>query len=87
MTQTRWLIYAAPTTAEIAHFLAQTTVYALLLCGAALFDLRRRISDAGTRRRRLSHVTAPVLAFLATGLALQLGLHAALPEPKARRRT
>lgn len=42
MTQTGWLIYDAPTVAEIAHFLAQTAVYALLLCGAALFDLQRK---------------------------------------------
>lgn len=42
MTQTAWLIYAAPTAAEIAQLLAQTAVYALLLCGAALFDLQRK---------------------------------------------
>lgn len=34
--------------------------------------------------RPLSHVTAPVLALLATGLALQIGLHAMLPAPWAR---
>jgi len=34
--------------------------------------------------RPLSHVSAPVLALLAAGLALQLGLHAALPEPRAK---
>ncbi len=34
--------------------------------------------------RPLSHVSAPVLALLAAGLALQLGLHAALPEPRAQ---
>ena len=34
--------------------------------------------------RPLSHVSAPVLALLAAGLALQLGLHAALPAPQAR---
>lgn len=33
--------------------------------------------------RPLSHVTAPVLAMLATGLALQIGLHAVLPAPRA----
>ena len=42
MTQTGWLIYAAPTTAEIAQLLAQTAVYLLLVCGAALFDLQRK---------------------------------------------
>jgi hypothetical protein len=34
--------------------------------------------------RPLSHVSAPVLALLAAGLALQLGLHATLPEPRAQ---
>lgn len=34
--------------------------------------------------RPLSHVSAPVLALLAAGLALQLGLHAALPAPRAK---
>lgn len=34
--------------------------------------------------RPLSHVSAPVLALLATGLALQIGLHATLPAPAAR---
>jgi hypothetical protein len=34
--------------------------------------------------RPLSHVSAPVLALLAAGLALQIGLHAALPAPRAR---
>ena len=34
--------------------------------------------------RPLSHVSAPVLALLAAGLALQIGLHAALPAPEAR---
>jgi len=34
--------------------------------------------------RPLSHVSAPVLALLAAGLALQLGLHAALPGPEAK---
>jgi hypothetical protein len=34
--------------------------------------------------RPLSHVSAPVLALLAAGLALQLGLHAALPQPQAK---
>jgi len=33
--------------------------------------------------RPLSHVSAPVLALLAAGLALQLGLHATLPAPQA----
>lgn len=42
MTQTAWLVYAAPTAAEIMQLLAQTAVYALLLCGAALFDLQRK---------------------------------------------
>jgi len=42
MTQTGWLIYGAPTAAEIAQLLAQTAVYVLLLCGAALFDLQRK---------------------------------------------
>ena len=42
MTQTGWLLYGAPTTAEIMQLLAQTAVYALLLCGAALFDLQRK---------------------------------------------
>ena len=42
MTQTGWLIYAAPTPAEILGVLAQTTAYVLLLCGAALFDLQRK---------------------------------------------
>lgn len=34
--------------------------------------------------RPLSHVSAPVLALLAAGLALQLGLHATLPAPQAK---
>jgi len=42
MTQTGWLIYGAPTSAEILGVLAQTAVYVLLLCGAALFDLQRK---------------------------------------------
>lgn len=42
MTQTGWLIYAAPTSAEFIGLLAQTAVYLLLLCGAALFDLQRK---------------------------------------------
>ena len=42
MTQTGWLIYAAPTAGEIAAVLTQTFVYVLLLCGAALFDLQRK---------------------------------------------
>ena len=42
MTQTGWLIYNAPTAAEIASLLAQSAVYLLLLCGAALFDLQRK---------------------------------------------
>ena len=42
MTQTGWLIYSAPTAAEIIGVLTQTTVYVLLLCGAALFDLQRK---------------------------------------------
>jgi ABC-type transport system involved in multi-copper enzyme maturation permease subunit len=42
MTQTGWLIYNAPTPAEIMGLLAQTAVYLLLLCGAALFDLQRK---------------------------------------------
>ncbi len=33
--------------------------------------------------RPLSHVSAPVLGLLAAGLALQIGLHAALPAPQA----
>ena len=33
--------------------------------------------------RPLLHVSAPVLALLATGLALQIGLHGALPAPRA----
>jgi ABC-type transport system involved in multi-copper enzyme maturation permease subunit len=42
MTQTAWLIYSAPTPAEIMGLLAQTGVYLLLLCSAALFDLQRK---------------------------------------------
>ncbi|MBE0627203.1 MAG: ABC transporter permease [Burkholderiales bacterium] len=42
MTQTGWLIYDAPTQAEILGVLTQTAVYALLLSGAALFDLQRK---------------------------------------------
>ena len=34
--------------------------------------------------RPLSHVSTPVLALLTAGLTLQLGLHAALPEPRAQ---
>ncbi len=34
--------------------------------------------------RPLSHVSAPVLALLAAGLALQIGLHAVTPEPEAK---
>ena len=42
MTQTGWLIYGAPSSSEIIGVLAQTAVYLLLLCGAALFDLQRK---------------------------------------------
>ena len=42
MTQTGWLIYGAPSAAQITQVLAQTAVYVLLLCGAALFDLQRK---------------------------------------------
>ena len=35
-------------------------------------------------QRPLSQVSTPVLALLAAGLALQIGLHAALPEPQAK---
>jgi ABC-type transport system involved in multi-copper enzyme maturation permease subunit len=42
MTQTGWLIYSAPSAADMLQVLAQTAVYALLLCGAALFDLQRK---------------------------------------------
>lgn len=34
--------------------------------------------------RPLSHVSAPVLTLLAVGLALQFGLHAAMPAPRAQ---
>lgn len=34
--------------------------------------------------RPLRHVTRPVLALLAAGLALQIGLHALAPEPRAK---
>lgn len=34
--------------------------------------------------RPLSHVSASVLALLAAGLALQIGLHATLPKPRAQ---
>ena len=34
--------------------------------------------------RPLSHVSAPVLALLTAGLALQIGLHAVTPEPEAK---
>ena len=34
--------------------------------------------------RPLSHVSAPVLALLVAGLALQIGLHAVTPEPRAQ---
>ena len=34
--------------------------------------------------RPLSHVSRPVLALLAAGLALQIGLHAVTPEPEAK---
>lgn len=34
--------------------------------------------------RPLSHVSVPVLALLAAGLALQLGLHAIMPKPQAQ---
>jgi hypothetical protein len=42
MAQTGWLIFSAPTPAEIMQVLAQSAVYLLLLCGAALFGLPRR---------------------------------------------
>jgi len=42
MTQTAWLIYSAPTAAELGQLLVQTVAYVLLLCGAALFDLQRK---------------------------------------------
>ena len=42
MTQTSWLIYMAPTPDEVMGLIAQTAVYVLLLCGAALFDLQRK---------------------------------------------
>ena len=34
--------------------------------------------------RPLSHVSAPVLATLAAGLALQIALHAVAPQPEAK---
>ena len=34
--------------------------------------------------RPLSHVSAPVLALLAAGLAMQIGLHAATPHARAK---
>ena len=34
--------------------------------------------------RPLSHVSTPVLALLAAGLVLQIGLHASLPKPQAK---
>jgi hypothetical protein len=42
MTQTGWLIYAPAAAADVVHVVAQTAVYSLLLCGAALFDLQRK---------------------------------------------
>jgi ABC-type transport system involved in multi-copper enzyme maturation permease subunit len=42
MTQTGWLIYSAPPAAELMLLLAQTAVYVVLMCGAALFDLQRK---------------------------------------------
>jgi ABC-type transport system involved in multi-copper enzyme maturation permease subunit len=42
MTQTGWLIYAGPSAAEITQVLAQTAIYTMLLCGAAMFDLQRK---------------------------------------------
>ena len=41
---------------------------------------RNRMRD----ERPLSHVSPPVLALLAAGLALQIGLHAVAPEPEAK---
>ena len=34
--------------------------------------------------RPLNHVSGPVLALLAAGLAMQIGLHAAAPQPRAK---
>jgi len=42
MTQTAWLIDAAPSTQDMLQVFAQTAVYMLLLCAAALFDLQRK---------------------------------------------
>ncbi len=42
MTQTGWLIYGAPNPDEVMGLLAQTAVYLVLLCSAALFDLQRK---------------------------------------------
>ncbi len=42
MTQTAWLIYSAPSAGEVTGVLAQSGVYLLLLCAAALFDLQRK---------------------------------------------
>jgi len=42
MTQTGWLIDAAPDTATLASILAQTVIYVVLILGAALFDLYRQ---------------------------------------------
>jgi len=42
MTQTAWLIYGGLSAQEMLHVLAQTAVYLLLLCAAALFDLQRK---------------------------------------------
>jgi ABC-type Na+ efflux pump permease subunit len=42
MTRTEWLLYAAPDAAVLGQVLLQSTVYVVLLCGAALFDLYRK---------------------------------------------
>jgi ABC-type transport system involved in multi-copper enzyme maturation permease subunit len=42
MTQTSWLIGTAPGPSALAATVAQTAIYVVLICGAALFDLYRK---------------------------------------------
>ena len=42
MTQTTWLLGTAPGVSTLGSVVGQTTVYLVLICAAALFDLYRK---------------------------------------------
>jgi hypothetical protein len=42
MTETAWLLQAAPGTVTVAGLLAQTAIYVIVIGAATLFDFYRR---------------------------------------------